>query len=334
MLNISILILLTLFLVIYLKKISDRSFLKEKITYEQTSVRYDKLLCDQVKLKADNLNLIQKAEETIALYDITKDICRPLEEEKVFSILKAQINKYIEIEDCKFLKSDADITQYNNYTFLPLMIDRRIAGYLLVSGIDEHDRDKFGILAQEFMLGIKRAILYQRVQEMAITDSLTGVFSRRYLMERFNEEVERSKKFNYNFSFLMVDIDHFKGYNDRYGHLVGDAILKEVARAIKENIRQIDLVGRYGGEEFSVILTETDRGGAEFAAERIRQAIEQKNIRVYDETLQATISIGIAIFPDNATDPGELIEKADQALYQAKQAGRNRVCVYTRTHGR
>jgi diguanylate cyclase (GGDEF)-like protein len=214
------------------------------------------------------------------------------------------------------------------------MIDRRIAGYLLVSGIDEHDRDKFGILAQEFMLGIKRAILYQRVQEMAITDSLTGVFSRRYLMERFNEEVERSKKFNYNFSFLMVDIDHFKGYNDRYGHLVGDAILKEVARAIKENIRQIDLVGRYGGEEFSVILTETDRGGAEFAAERIRQAIEQKNIRVYDETLQATISIGIAIFPDNATDPGELIEKADQALYQAKQAGRNRVCVYTRTHGR
>jgi len=162
---------------------------------------------------------------------------------------------------------------------------------------------------------------------LAITDSLTGVSSRRYLMERFSEEIERSRKFKYNFSFLMVDIDHFKDYNDRYGHLVGDAILREVSKSIKENIRQIDLVGRYGGEEFSVILTETDKEGARLAAERIRQAIENKHIRIYDEDLRVTISIGVSIFPDDAYEARQLIEKADQALYQAKQAGRNRVWI-------
>ena len=115
--------------------------------------------------------------------------------------------------------------------------------------------------------------------------------------------IKRCEKLKYNFAFLMVDIDHFKDYNDRYGHLVGDAILKEVARTIKENIRQIDLVGRYGGEEFSVILTETDKAGARFAAERIRQAIAQKEIKVYDETLKVTISIGISIFAPWADRP-------------------------------
>ena len=124
----------------------------------------------------------------------------------------------------------------------------------------------------------------------------------------------------------MVDIDHFKDYNDRYGHLVGDAILREVSKTIKDNTRQIDLTGRYGGEEFSIILTETDKEQARFAAQRIREAVESKPIRVYDEDLKVTISIGISTYPLDAKNMQALIDKADSALYKAKQTGRNKVC--------
>ena len=207
-------------------------------------------------------------------------------------------------------------------------IDKSPAGYLVARLTKEEDREVFNILAQQFLLGIKRAILYKRVQELAITDTLSGVFSRRYYLERFSEEIERSQKFNYAFSCLMIDIDHFKDYNDQYGHLVGDAILRELSKTIKESVRQIDLIGRYGGEEFSIILTETDKEQAKFAAERIRHSVESKYIRVYDEDLRVTVSIGISTFPFDGKEMGGLIDNADSALYYAKQTGRNKVAVF------
>ncbi len=126
----------------------------------------------------------------------------------------------------------------------------------------------------------------------------------------------------------MIDIDYFKDFNDRYGHIVGDAILRELSRAIQENIRQIDLIGRYGGEEFSIILSETDKDVAGLAAERIRTAVQDKHIRVYDEELKITVSIGISTYPYDGKEIEKLIDKADSALYQAKQSGRNRVCAF------
>jgi diguanylate cyclase (GGDEF)-like protein len=124
----------------------------------------------------------------------------------------------------------------------------------------------------------------------------------------------------------MIDVDHFKGFNDKYGHLVGDAILREVARAIKENTRQIDLVARYGGEEFCVLMPETNRVKGYLAAERIRRSLEQRDIIAYDEKLRASVSIGLATFPLDARYVQPLIERADEALYRAKAEGRNRVC--------
>jgi diguanylate cyclase (GGDEF)-like protein len=323
-----LLISLAVILNLYLKKILDRRFFALSLTFAKAKEERDALLGENERLKNDNSLLEERAAETTALYDITKDICKPLDEDKVYAVLKSEMDKYIKTEDCKFLKSVEDLSAYANYTALPLSINKQPVGYLLASGVRGSDMDKFYILAHQFMLGIKRALLYKKVQELSIMDGLTSVFTRRYLMERFSEEIERSKKFSYKFSFLMADVDHFKGYNDRYGHLVGDAILKEVSRVIRENIRQIDLVGRYGGEEFSAILTETDREGARFAAERIRAAIEQKRILVYDEDLHITISIGISVFPEDSLDLQGLIEKADKALYQAKETGRNRVCIY------
>ncbi len=329
MLTLIILILLTILLCVWLKKLLARGFDKTKVDYEHIGSEFDKLAAENKRIKEESSVLEKNLHATIALYDITNQICKSLDEDKVSANFCGLINSYVEVGECKFIKGEADLSRYNNnYTVLPLNIDKDIKGYLVADKLKKQDEERFQILAGQFLLGIKRAVLYQRVQEMAITDSLTGVFSRRHLLERLNEELGRSRKFSYNFSFLMLDIDRFKDYNDRYGHLVGDAILKEVSTTIKDNMRQIDLVGRYGGEEFSVILSETDRYGAGFAAERIRQAIEEKSIKVYDEDLKVTVSIGVSIFPEDAKDIQMLIDRADIALYRAKQAGRNRVCVF------
>lgn len=328
MLHLILLILLTIFLYSRLKKILHKGLMEKKNSYERLNHEYENLVQQNSKLKSGNAGLERFAEEIIALYDITKDICNTLDVDKIFNIFHERIDKEIGIGDCRFLKEAADLSPYKDYTVLPLMIDKNPIGYLVASNIQKKDEDKFHILAQQFLMGIKRAILYQKVLELAITDSLTQVFSRRYFFERLNEEFERSRKFKLKFSFLMVDIDHFKYFNDHYGHLVGDTILREISKTIKENVRQIDFIGRYGGEELSIILTETGKDNAHFAAERIRQAIESKYIRVYDEDLRVTISIGIATFADDARDIRVLIDRADEALYLAKQTGRNRVCFY------
>lgn len=323
-----ILIIFALFLYLWLKNSLDKNFVKYKADFQRLKSEYDISLSENAKLKQENSDLENNAEDTILLYDITKEICKSLEIDKVFSSFKQELQKYVSIGDCKLLKSDADLSGYADYKVLPLKIDNSSIGYLALSKVKDKDQDKCHILVQQFLLGLKRAFLYQRVQELAIMDSLTGVFSRRYSIDRLYEELERSKKFKYRFSFLMIDIDHFKDYNDKFGHLVGDAVLKETAETIKENVRQIDLVGRYGGEEFLVILPETDKDQAKFAAERIRQAVQIQPIKAYDEDLKVTISIGISTFPDDSQEASALVEKADTALYQAKQTGRNKICIY------
>ncbi len=324
-----VLILLVIILVAGLRKLLLDNYKRVSQKYEAIQNKFDGLIQENSSLIKSNESIKKQLEETTALYDITKEMCKYLDEDKVFEIFKEQVAKYTKNCKCEFFDAGVDdLSAYNKEIIIPLEIDRKKVGYLAAAGVLEDEREKFNILAQQFVLGIRRAVLYRRISELAITDSLTGVFSRRHWFERFTQEVERSKKFKHAFSLLMIDIDHFKMCNDRYGHLVGDAILKEVANKIKENIRQIDLVCRYGGEEFSVILTEIDKDGAIFAATRIRQAIEAKSIKVYDENLTVTISIGISVFPAHAKEGRSLLEKADHALYQAKQLGRNKVCVY------
>ena len=278
-------------------------------------------------LDLENAQLSKIFGETLALYELTKDICKSLDEEKVFAIFNTNLKKYIGIGDCRYIKDAVDLIKYKDYMILPLNIgENQIVGYLVVDRILETDKEKFEILAQQFLIGLRRSLLYQKVQGLTITDSLTGVYCRRYFLGRFNEELKRSKRNKLCLTFLMVDIDNFKQFNDRYGHLVGDAILRQVAKTISDTVRQIDFIGRYGGEEISIVLAETDKEQANFAAERIRQAIATAVIKVYDEELKVTTSIGVSTFPDNAGNMQDLIEVADQALYLAKETGKNKVC--------
>src|SRR3990167_8373715 len=184
------------------------------------------------------------------------------------------------------------------------------------------------ILGHQFALALRRVHLYQEIERTAITDGLTEVYTRRHVLERFREELRRSTSRNIPMYFLMIDVDFFKKFNDQYGHLTGDQILREVGFLIRENIREIDIAGRYGGEEFSVILPDTDHEGAQFAAERIRRAIEETTIKAYDASVKITVSIGTSTFPDDGRKTDELIDKADWALYRAKKMGRNKVCSF------
>jgi diguanylate cyclase (GGDEF)-like protein len=206
---------------------------------------------------------------------------------------------------------------------VPLLSEKAVSGILLIEDLPKKDLEKFVILSMQFALEMKKALLYETVERLAITDSLTGLFLRRYFSERLEEEMARSARHSLRFALLLIDIDDFKKCNDAHGHLAGDAALKETARLIKEGVREIDIVSRYGGEEFAVLLEETDGKGAMIVAERIRKKVEEHRFRVYDESLKITVSIGMSVFPKDGGGAKGLFKKADRALYEAKKSGKN-----------
>jgi diguanylate cyclase (GGDEF)-like protein len=143
------------------------------------------------------------------------------------------------------------------------------------------------------------------------------------------QEEQRARRYTRPLAMLMLDIDHFKLVNDRYGHLAGDDVLRELSQRIEGETRSVDSVYRYGGEEIAILLPETHSAEARELAERVRRAIERHPFAVArGQTTQVTISIGVAVFPDHADSPDALVAAADQALYLAKESGRNQVCVY------
>jgi len=327
MLNIILFLIIIIAFSLSCKEIFSVRFKRQEAHYNRL-VNELKVLNELKKsLNLENDLLNKRFDDTLALYELTKDICQSLDEEKVFIIFNNNLKKHIAIGDCQYIKDSADLIKYKNYMILPLILEgNQIAGYLAVDRILEKDKEKFGILTQQFLIGLRRALLYRKVQELTITDALTSVYCRRYFLERFSEELKRSKKNKLWLTFLMLDIDNFKQYNDRYGHLVGDAILRQISKIISLAVRQIDFIGRYGGEEIAIVLAETNNQQANFAAQRIRQAINAEAIKVYNEELIVTVSIGVSTFPDDALNMQNLIELADQALYLAKKTGKNKVC--------
>lgn len=165
----------------------------------------------------------------------------------------------------------------------------------------------------------------RELQELSITDGLTGLYNRKHLMEALTNEINRAKRFKHPFSILMIDIDHFKQYNDTYGHLAGDRLLGQVGALFRSTIRNIDFAARYGGEEFLLMLPEVGLEGGAKLAEVIRSSVASEMFQVDGQRTPITVSIGVAVFPEHGKTPEVLVETADLALYQAKRLGRNQV---------
>jgi diguanylate cyclase (GGDEF)-like protein len=165
----------------------------------------------------------------------------------------------------------------------------------------------------------------ERVKQLAYIDGLTGIFNRRFFELRIVEEIERARRYQTGMAVIMADIDQFKKLNDEFGHLLGDEVLRQVSSLFHQQLRKIDVVCRYGGEEFAILLTQTNIEQAAVIAEKLRRSVE--GYQFPGVPRRVTISAGVAAFSTHGKTRDEMIRAADNGLYAAKQSGRNRVCV-------
>lgn len=231
--------------------------------------------------------------------------------------------------DPKFKQSSS--SNVSSILCLPLVFKNECIGVINITNklheklFNQDDMEFMIALANQASMAINNAQLY----ELAIKDGLTKLYIYRHFHYLLESEIKRSDRYSHSISLLMMDIDNFKTINDTYGHQIGDEILRQIADVIIKTCRKIDMPSRYGGEEFALILPETNSKNAKIIAERLRQRIE--NIKVYnksDSLISPTISIGIASFPEHAIKSDDLIEYADKALYYAKGSGKNCVAAY------
>lgn len=297
-------------------------------------------------------NLIKKSDETAVA--IPRDDGNVVIIDAVGDILKRMIGGIIhEASICgQLLRSKADILiiphdqpgpngqalffsgenrlDLNSMMLVALPMQGKQRGILFLGArkrnyYNQDDRFVFSTLAAQFGIALENAINLGKIQELAITDGLTGLYNHRYFQDSLQNEIKLAKREPMTFSLLIMDIDHFKKFNDTYGHQAGDEVLKHLARLLREHAREIDTVARYGGEEFVIILRQCELKMAAKTAERIRRACEKQKIKINDDILNITLSVGVAAFPVHASEPATLIAAADEALYRAKGAGRNRV---------
>lgn len=256
----------------------------------------------------------------------------------------------------KLIKNTAVNTQYQEFfddkpkpqeklLCIPLKFKTEILGVVnlhsRVSGepFTKYDIKLLQILTNQAAVSLANANFYK----LAVSDSLTNLYVHQYFKQRLDYELEQANKYNLALSLIMFDIDHFKKFNDTYGHQAGDFILIALAKLIKNHLRENDIYSRYGGEEFTVILPETDILEARNIAEKIRDVVESEKFRFDSQNVNVTISLGVANYNFNhrsqfrckptkkvspIISPEELIKQADTALYQAKQSGRNKVIVH------
>jgi diguanylate cyclase (GGDEF)-like protein len=170
----------------------------------------------------------------------------------------------------------------------------------------------------------------KQLEELSVTDELTKLYNRRYINRKLEDEFRRATRYKRPLSCLMFDTDHFKSVNDTYGHSFGDIVLQEIARIIMDTARTVDVCGRFGGEEFILILPDTEMDRAAVVGDRIRKSVETHEFRNDQHSIRRTISVGVSALPDPIIkDEFQLVEWADKALYEAKQTGRNKMIIYT-----
>ena len=220
----------------------------------------------------------------------------------------------------------------------PLVSENKLLGYVITKQIDEKlqykDMEYLEELSKQSATTINRALAYGEILKHATLDALTGFYNRHQLEERIKQEIATSIRQKTPLCAIMTDIDYFKKVNDTYGHACGDLVLKTVSKIIRSQLREYDVAGRYGGEEFAILLPFTKIKEAEMVAERLRHSIEETEIDLTevnpdspDKNISVTISLGVYEFKSNDAED-DLLKNADKALYQAKENGRNRVIIY------
>jgi diguanylate cyclase (GGDEF)-like protein len=227
--------------------------------------------------------------------------------------------------------------QYKTKSFisLPLKTDNQVVGVINVTDklaemevFTDEDLRYLSLLAHQTVIQIANIRLCEKLSSLAVTDALTGIFNHRFFQEGLNVEILRAQRYKHNLSLIIFDIDGFKNYNDRYGHLEGDRVLKSVAQEIRKNVRQVDIICRYGGDEFVVILPSTHTKGAKFVAEKVRNSVATLDLLNVEnhKVIRVTLSGGVAELKEGMNKE-QLINLADRALYTAKSEGKNKIRV-------
>jgi diguanylate cyclase (GGDEF)-like protein len=294
-----------------LKKLD--SYLKEK--YEEMLKKEEAFLTEineqlEKEITVMVLGAIKETvnKETVSLKLLRKHIRRQV---------KHQINKEIKNAIQKLIPDIKELIkeEVKNKSIEIINQLKRQTGKQLEKEVIEQVKETTSILREQ----------KEESEKKAVMDELTGTFNRRYFETKLEDELTLAKRFRMKLSLLMIDIDHFKQINDNFGHQIGDVVLQETVAVIKNSLSSTDFLCRYGGEEFAVIMTETELEKAVEIAEKIRKEVEEHIFYGGDRIIPVRVSIGVAEYPANAVIKQILIEKADQALYQAKNSGRNNV---------
>ena len=326
-----------------------------------------------ISLKIQNVILSDKMQKNVEFHDSMKNIAKIIETQYELSyiipLIGEMIDKFVSnhliyiflrdeenetynlcwpnsCRDEKILgllsvltpNSDCVMTADKKTGLFPLVTEGKLIGCVVAKStegkLNEKEVEYIEQLTNQAATTIDRANVYAEILKHATLDALTGFYNRRQLEERIKQEVAGAKRKNNALCAIMIDIDFFKNVNDTYGHAAGDLVLKTVAHIIKSQLREYDIAGRYGGEEFTVLLPFTQIDAAKIVAERLRKAVERKSIDIskivadsVTKTIKVTISLGVYQLNNNDED-AELLQKADEALYQAKSSGRNKVVVY------
>ncbi len=260
-------------------------------------------------------------------------------------MLDGKMGKIVEMRDIHKRRSDnllfpdaafAELNRYDLMASFLLQHKETPQGTLSVflppeKGIEPQTKADLSLFCRILSSALNNIEMYETVQNLSNIDALTGLYNRRYLQERIEHMVNEAGRLGNSLAVIMLDIDHFKKVNDRYGHKAGDDVIRFIARVLKKSIRKVDVAARYGGEEFIVLLHNTTADGAVTVAEKIREIVQGAVVPADGNQLTITSSFGVSAYPDPVRNAADLVKSADEALYRSKEQGRNRVTRYTPT---
>jgi diguanylate cyclase (GGDEF)-like protein len=301
------------------------NFIKDSLKIEDFCFMLIDEECNELKIWKANHNTYESAK------DVTFKIGEGI------SGIVAQTGEPILIQDVskdeRFLYYKGMIPNIGSFLSIPLKLSSgRIIGVLNIhkgeiNAFQERDKILFNAIADNVANAIDRAKIYEKTQRESMFDNLTTLHTRKYLIESAHKECSKAERYSGIFSMIMIDIDHFKYFNDTYGHSLGDEILKKASSILKSNVRDGDIVSRYGGEEFVILLPGTDKDGATLTAEKLRSTVERDIVMEIksDNIEKVTITAGVASYPEDGKTVDEIIAMADKFLYIGKESGRNRV---------